>query len=149
MVLDDRGDLKARCLVRIRELFQSYNVIRAIIEDMPPGDLTTRVKRRIPEAETVSRVEAPRGELFYFIRSDGKDTPARVKARTPTICNMSSVLHLTVGHQLADVPMILVGVDPCFSCNDRLIRVQQGSSDEIMTWEQLRLYGIDYYKKGR
>ncbi len=150
MVVDNRGDLEARFVVRVKELFESYRVIRKILDNLPVGDLTTRVKRRIPEAETVSRVEAPRGELFYFIKSNGTDQPERVHVRTPTVCNMASVLSLAVGHQLADVPMILVGVDPCFSCNDRMVRVsRKGKDDNIMTWDQLRQYGIDYYQRRR
>jgi NADH-quinone oxidoreductase subunit D len=127
IVLDERGDLEARFVVRIKELFESYRLIRAILADLPPGDLTTRMPRRIPAGETISRVEAPRGELFYFIKSGGGDTPERVRVRTPTICNMMSVVKLAVGHQLADVPMILAGIDPCFSCNDRMIRVRRGA----------------------
>lgn len=146
MILDDAGDLAARVLVRLRELFESYRLIRMVVTEMPQGELTARVKRRIPEGETVSRVEAPRGDLFYFIQSGG-DGPARVKVRTPTISNMGSVLHLTVGHQLADVPMILAGIDPCFSCNDRMVQVTHGSSNDSMTWEQLRRYGIDFYRR--
>lgn len=150
MVVDNRGDLEARFVVRVKELFESYRVIREILDNLPPGDLATRVKRRIPEAETVSRVEAPRGELFYFIKSNGSDQPERVHVRTPTVCNMASVLTLAVGHQLADVPMILVGVDPCFSCNDRMVRVsRKGKDDDVMSWDQLRQYGIDYYQRRR
>ena len=69
----------------------------------------------------ISRVEAPRGELFYFIRSTGGVKPDRVKVRTPSLCNWAAVLSVAVGHKLADIPMILVGIDPCFSCNDRSI----------------------------
>ena len=79
------------------------------------------------------RVEAPRGELFYFIKSNGSDKPERLKVRTPTICNMTSVIKLAVGHQLADVPMILAGIDPCFSCNDRTVQLRHaadGSPDD-------------------
>ena len=128
------------------ELFECYRVIRAILADLPPGDLTGRMPRRIKEGETISRVEAPRGELFYFIKSNGTDTPERVKVRTPTICNLTSVVKLTVGHQLADVPMILAGSDPCFACNDRMIIVDRGRDEqEGWTWEALRQYGIEYY----
>lgn len=148
MVLDERGDLEARFTVRVRELFEAYAIIRRVLDNLPAGELTVRVKRKIGEAETVSRVEAPRGELFYFISSNGSDQPERVKVRTPTICNMASVMTLAVGHQLADVPMILVGVDPCFSCNDRMIRVRSDHDDaRLMTWEQLRRYGIEYYAR--
>ena len=75
--------------------------------------------RKIPAGETISRVEAPRGELLYFIKSNGGERPERVRVRTPSINNFASVVSLVVGHQLADVPLILAGIDPCFSCNDR------------------------------
>ena len=87
----------------------------------PTGELTVRMPRKIPAGETISRVEAPRGELFYFIKSNGGEKPERIKVRTPSICNFASVAFLVVGHQLADVPMILAGIDPCFSCNDRAV----------------------------
>lgn len=124
LTLQSGGDLEARFVVRIKELFECYRLIRTILDNLPVGDLATRMPRRIKAAETVSRVEAPRGELFYFIKSNGSDTPERIKVRTPTICNMNSVIKLAVGHQLADVPMILAGIDPCFSCNDRLVVVK-------------------------
>lgn len=119
VMLDKRGDLEARFVVRMQELLESCRLIREILAHLPPGELTVRMPRRIKAGETVSRVEAPRGELFYFIQSNGTDMPARVRVRTPTICNMTSVVRLAVGHQLADIPLILAGIDPCFSCNDR------------------------------
>jgi NADH-quinone oxidoreductase subunit D len=148
IVMDTTGDLEARFEVRIKELFESYRVIRRILRDtLPPGDLTTRVPRRIKENETVIRVEAPRGELFYFMKSNGTDMPERIRVRTPTICNMTSVIRLTVGHQLADVPMILVGIDPCFSCNDRTAVIQDSCGNrQHWTWEKLRQYGIEFYR---
>jgi ech hydrogenase subunit E len=148
MVLETNGDLEARFVVRIKELFESYRVIRDILDTLPPGELKTRMPRRIKEGETICRVEAPRGELFYFIKSNGTDQPERIKVRTPTICNMASVIKLVVGHQLADVPMILVGIDPCFSCNDRMVTINNNTpADQThWTWEDLRQYGIEYYR---
>jgi ech hydrogenase subunit E len=147
-VVDEKGDLEARFVVRIKELFESYRIIREVLDTLPPGELTARMPRRVREGETVSRVEAPRGELFYFIKSNGTDQPERIRVRTPTICNMSSVVRLAVGHQLADVPMILVGIDPCFSCNDRMVIVDEGNTDRCSwTWEDLRQYGIEYYRQ--
>jgi ech hydrogenase subunit E len=135
IVLDERGDLEARFVVRIKELFESYRMIRTILAGLPSGDLTTRMPRRIAAGETILRVEAPRGELFYFIKSGGGEMPERVRVRTPTICNMMSVVKLAVGHQLADVPMILAGIDPCFSCNDRMISVRQESDrQQLQPW---------------
>jgi NADH-quinone oxidoreductase subunit D len=143
-VLETAGDLEARFVVRLRELFESYNAIRNILDHLPAGDLTTRMPRKIPAGETISRVEAPRGELFYYIKSNGGESPARVKVRTPTLCNFAAVMHTAVGHQLADMPMLLAGIDPCFSCNDRMVQV---NNEPTWTWEQLRQYGIEFYKK--
>jgi len=96
-------------------------------------------------------VEAPRGELFYFIKSTGGDKPERLKIRTPSLCNWASVMQLAVGHKLADMPMLLVGIDPCFSCNDRSFSIrstQSGSlNSQVWTWEDLRRYSIKYYQK--
>ena len=146
LVTATAGDLEARFVVRIEELFESYRLVREIVEKLPPGDLAARVPRRIPEGETISRVEAPRGELFYFMKSNGSDMPERIKVRTPSLCNWASVLVTAVGHKLADMPMILAGIDPCFSCNDRIVTVTDHASSNQMSWESLRQYGIEYYK---
>jgi ech hydrogenase subunit E len=147
MMLDTRGDLEARFVVRINELFESFRLIRLILDTLPEGPLTVRFPRRVPAGEAIMRLEAPRGEVFYFIKSNGTDKPERVKVRTPTICNMTSVIKLAVGHQLADVPMILAGIDPCFSCNDRTVELTNGrnGSSNMLTWEELRRYGIEFY----
>jgi NADH-quinone oxidoreductase subunit D len=147
MALDTRGDLEARFVVRINELFESFRLIRLILDTLPEGPLTVRFPRRVPAGEAIMRLEAPRGEVFYFIKSNGTDKPERVKVRTPTICNMTSVIKLAVGHQLADVPMILAGIDPCFSCNDRTVELTNGrnGSSNMLTWEELRRYGIEFY----
>ena len=133
-------------MVRINELYESYRVIREIVDHMPPGELTVRVPRKIPEGETISRVEAPRGELLYFIKSNGTEKPERLKVRTPSLCNWASVLNSAIGHKLADMPMILAGIDPCFSCNDRMVVIKESSDSKVWGWEQLRQYGIEYYK---
>jgi ech hydrogenase subunit E len=147
MMLDTRGDLEARFVVRVNELFESFRLIRQILDTLPEGPLTVRFPRRVPAGEAMMRLEAPRGEVFYFIKSNGTDKPERVKVRTPTICNMTSVIKLAVGHQLADVPMILAGIDPCFSCNDRTVELThaRNGSSNMLTWEELRRYGITFY----
>lgn len=147
MILDSAGDLEARFVVRIKELYESYRLVREIVNNLPGGDLTVRVKRRIPAGETISRVEAPRGELFYYIQSDGTENPARVKIRTPSLCNWATVSDLAIGHKLADMPMLLVGIDPCFSCNDRAVQIKTSQAgSNTWSWEDLRRYGIEYYR---
>ena len=104
------------------------------------------MKPRVPAGETISRVEAPRGELFYFLKSAGGTNPDRVKVRTPSLCNWASVLATAPGHKLADVPMLMAGIDPCFSCNDRLVTIRRRGDAETWTWARLRQYGIEYYR---
>ncbi len=146
LVTGHDGDLTARFIVRINELFESFRLIRDLLDKLPPGDLTVRAPRRVPAGETVSRVEAPRGELFYYIKSNGSDKPERIKVRTPSLCNWGTVTQVAVGHKLADMPMLLSGIDPCFSCNDRLVNIKRAGDSVQMTWEELRAYGIAYYK---
>jgi ech hydrogenase subunit E len=146
-IYEQEGDLKARFSVRIRELFETYQYIRTLLDALPQGELTVRMPRRIKAGETISRVEAPRGELFYFIKSNGSDMPERIHLRTPTLSNIASVTQLVIGQHLADVPMILVGIDPCFSCNDRMTVIQQHGQSDVWDGEQLRRYCIEYYRK--
>ncbi len=113
------GDVWARSLVRIREALESLRLVKQILERIPDGNIAVRAKRRIPEGEAVSRLEAPRGELFYYIRSDGSDKPARLKIRTPTIPALSLLLDQLRGVNIADAPVILSGIDLCIACADR------------------------------
>jgi NADH-quinone oxidoreductase subunit D len=139
-VRESAGDLEAKFIVRIKELLVSYKTIPAILDNLPGGDIVVRMPRKIPAGETVSRVEAPRGELFYFIKSNGGEKPERVKVRTPSMCNFASVINLVVGHQLADVPLILAGIDPCFSCNDRMV-VLRRPGESSAQWTTVRALG--------
>lgn len=151
VVTGTKGDLEERFVVRIKELYEAFRLIREILDKLPPGDLTVRVPRKIQAGEAISRVEAPRGELFYFLKSTGGEKPDRLKIRTPSLCNWASVMQVAVGHKLADMPMMLAGIDPCFSCNDRLFTVRKDRAGEednqVWTWEDLRQYGIRYYQK--
>jgi NADH-quinone oxidoreductase subunit D len=119
LVTEEAGDIEARFKVRLREMIVSTHAIRTIVDNLPEGELAVKMPRRIPAGETISRVEAPRGELFYYIKSNGTDKPERIKVRTPSLCNWTYVLTSAIGRQLADVPLLLAGMDPCFSCNDR------------------------------
>lgn len=147
LITESAGDLEARFVVRLHELMESYRYVRTLLDVLPEGELKTRMPRRIKAGETISRVEAPRGELFYFIKSNGSDIPERIHIRTPTLSNLASVTHLVIGQHLADVPMILIGIDPCFSCNDRISIVDTHGKCDIWDGERLRQYGIEYYQK--
>ncbi len=144
-VIETDGDLEARFSVRMKDIKEAFRIIRELLKVMPEGELAVRFPRKIPEGEVVIRREAPRGEVVYYVRSTGGMTPDRVKVRTPTILNMTSVGKLAIGHRLADAPMIIMGIDPCFSCNDRLVRVNQDNTSKIWTWKDLKDYRKGQY----
>jgi len=79
--------------------------LRTIVDNLPAGELTARMPRKVPAGETISRVEAPRGELFYFIKSNGTENPARVHIPySPACATGLRCWEKAVGHQLADIP---------------------------------------------
>jgi formate hydrogenlyase subunit 5 len=114
-----QGDAWARMMVRVDEVEESIQIIEYALDHLPTGAYRIKVPRVVPAGEAVSRVEAPRGELFYYIKSNGTAMPDRVKVRTPTFANLPSFLKTIVGENIADVPANLASLDPCFSCTDR------------------------------
>jgi len=119
--VEEAGDVLARLRVRALEILESCRIVRQALSTLPPGDWrgpTDEVE--FPEGTAFSRVEGPRGEVFYSVTADGEnDTPRRVHVRTPTYANMPAVRVMLAGAQLADAPLIQASVDPCYSCTDR------------------------------
>ena len=112
-------DSWARFMVRLDEIEESINIIDYALDNLPTGPFRVRVPRVVPAGEAVNRVEAPRGELFYYVKSNGTAYPERVKVRTPTFANIPAFLKTAEGGSIADVPANFVSLDPCFSCTDR------------------------------
>jgi NADH-quinone oxidoreductase subunit D len=113
------GDTWARMNVRLDEVEESIKIIEYAVDHLPSGPIKVDLPRSVPEGEAVTCVEAPRGELFYYVRSNGTDMPYRVKIRTPTFANIPAFLQTAIGESIADVPSNFVSLDPCFSCTDR------------------------------
>lgn len=89
------------------------------------------------------------GEDVHYVRANGTEKPERVKIRAPTLANLSSVSKMMEQNYLADVPIIIAAIDPCFSCTDRAL-VLKGfgkHSDRAMEWGELRSFGIEWYRK--
>jgi NADH-quinone oxidoreductase subunit D len=128
---------------------ESYKMIREIIAKMPDGPVAVKAPRKIPAGEAVSRYEAPRGEDVHFVKANGTDMPERVKVRAPTLANLQSVSKMLENNNLADVPITLAAIDPCFSCTDRMISVSDasGRKHDVLPWEKLRAFSIDWYRQ--
>lgn len=119
LITYNEGDTWARMNVRMDEVEESINIIEYALDNLPSGPFRVKVPRVVPAGEAVNRVEAPRGELFYYLKSNGTAYPERVKVRTPTFANIPAFLVTAVGSNIADVPPNFVSLDPCFSCTDR------------------------------
>jgi len=119
LVTRDEGDSWARLVLRLDEVTESINIIDYALDHMPSGPFRIKVPRVVTAGEAVNHVEAPRGELFYYVKSNGTAYPERVKVRTPTFANIPSFIKIAEGGNIADVPPSFVSLDPCFSCTDR------------------------------
>ena len=119
--VETAGDVKARLLVRALEIGESCKILRQALGKLPPGEIApVENEVEFPTGEAISRVEAPRGEVFYCIAwEEESETPARVHVRTPTYVNMPAVRWMVKGARLADAPLIQASIDPCYSCTDR------------------------------
>ena len=149
VITDDHNDIYGRTLVRVKEMMESYKIARQILKNLPEGPLTVKAPRKIPAGEATSRYEAPRGEDMHYVKANGTEKPERVKMRAPTLANVQAVKHMLKDRFLADVPIVIAAIDPCFSCTDRLISINDldRAKNEIMTWEGLRDYSIKWYKE--
>jgi len=132
------GDVLSRALVRSEEMLESINIIRYALDHIPEGSTRIRTPLVVPAGEAVSRVEAPRGELIHYAKSNGTSRPERYKVRAPTLANIPSLAKTLIGAHLADVPLVLAGIDPCFSCMDRMVFVDQ-NRDKQWVWSMEEL----------
>jgi len=118
-IVESSGDCMARAIVRVRELEESFAMLDTIVARMPPGPVSVAVKGLPPVGEAWMRVEQPRGEVLYFVRSNGKRQLERFRVRTPTFANIPAMVEAFKGSSFADVPMIVLTIDPCISCTER------------------------------
>ena len=131
----DEGDSLARTLVRLDEIIESINIVEQVLQKLPSGPINSlKVPlRRVRAGEAISRAEAPRGELVYHVVSRGGMKPYRVRIRTPSIPNILNTTQIYRGLTLADVPVVLASLDPCISCTDRVIVVDEKTRKSRLT----------------
>ena len=122
----DEGDSWARTMVRVGETFEAINILRYVADHLPEGPIGPKVMiRKVPAGEAISRVEAQRGQLMYYVVSRGGDKPYRLKIRTPSFNNILNSAVLFKEANIADLPAILGSLDPCISCMERLLVIEK------------------------
>ena len=119
MIVTHNGDVFDKLVVKMLEAFESLKIIKYCLLNLPKGEIDTRIKN-IPPGEGIGRIEAPRGECFHYVKSDGANKPARHKVRDPTFMNLPTFKVTVIGQTLADATIILAAIDPCYSCTDRM-----------------------------
>ncbi len=118
LVTDSCGDCYGRCAVRAQELFTSIDLIRQAVQKIPDGPIDVKVTGA-PNGEFFTRAEQPRGELVHYLKGNGTKFLVRSRIRTPTLTNIPPLVRMLQGCELADVPVIVLSIDPCISCTER------------------------------
>jgi len=121
VITQPAGDVFAKAVVRCLECFEAIKIIEQCLDRIPEGPIAAEVSH-IPPGEGCGNYEAPRGETFHYVRSDGGAGPVRHKIRAPSYVNIPSFRASCIGQHIADVSIILASVDPCYSCTERLAR---------------------------
>ena len=147
VISNDGCDIFARIVVRALEIYETIKILDWCVANLSAGEIAVKAPRKIPAGEAVVRCEAPRGEDIHYYRSNGSEFLERVKVRAPTMANWLGCMEMCRGQKLADIPIAIASIDPCYSCTDRVIEVEDLNSGKLTkhTWEDLRQYGIRWY----
>jgi len=157
VIVTQNGDVFDKLVVRILEMFESVKIAKYCLNHLPEGEIDLKIKS-VPPGEGIGHIEAPRGETFHYVRSDGTNRPARHKVRAPTFMNLPTYKATVVGQTIADTTIILAAIDPCYCCTERisvrdtkgkklytgedLIKLSQAKTEQIKSQYQSRFPGV-------
>jgi NADH-quinone oxidoreductase subunit D len=134
------GDVFGKAEVRLLEMYESISIIEQCIEGLKKekeGDIEIQV-REVPAGLGTGRAEAPRGEVFHFVKTDGSNYPERHKIRAPSYMNIATFKKACVGQTISDATISLAAVDPCYCCTERMAFAYDYSTGEkILGGEEL------------
>lgn len=119
MIVTENGDVFDKVVLRVLEVFESAKIMKRCLLNLPKGEIDANIKS-IPPGEGIGHIEAPRGECFHYVRSDGTNRPARHKVRAPTFMNLPTYKATVVGETISDATIILAAIDPCYCCTERM-----------------------------
>ena len=142
--VEQGGDIWARTLVRIRETMESIKVVRQLLNQMPGGPVMA-IFDEIPSYQVgVSSVEAPRGEVHHYAMTGPDNRPYRWRVRAPSYNNLQIIPTMLQGQRIADAPISVGSLDPCFSCTERMAVIDKDSG-AVKVYKQEEL--LEMYKK--
>jgi len=133
VAVEDGCDIWARTLVRLKETIEAVKIIKECLLEMPDGPIMGQVMEEIPAGrEAICCVEAPRGEAIHYVLTGQDNRPYRWKVRAPTYANLQCVPYIIKGQRIADVPIIIGSLDPCYSCTERMAVVDVKTGEQKM-----------------
>lgn len=133
------GDIWARTIVRLEEILISINILRQVINHIPDGDTSVKISKIEPWKEAISYIEAPRGQLFHYVMTGPEGRPYRWSVRAPSYQNYQALSVLLKGGSIADAPLIIASIDPCFSCTERYETIDlKNKTVKIYSAEELK-----------
>ncbi len=115
-------DVFAKAEVRLLEMYESISIIEQCADRLKKtkaSDIETKVKE-VPEGYGTGHAEAPRGEVFHFVKTNGSNYPVRHKVRAPSYVNIATFKKSCVGQTISDATISLAAVDPCYCCTERM-----------------------------
>ena len=144
--VEQGGDIWARTLVRIRETMESIKMVRQLLKQMPGGPVMAEFDEIPPYKVGVSSVEAPRGEVHHYAMTGPDNRPYRWRVRAPSYNNLQVIPAMLRGQRIADAPISVGSLDPCFSCTERMAVIDQDSG-EVKVYKQEEL--LEMFKKSK
>lgn len=136
VIVTRNGDIFDKVLVRVLEMYESLSIITQCLKKLPPGEIDAKVKS-VPPGEGIGHHEAPRGEVFHYVRGDGTNRPARYKVRAPSFMNVATNVASVVGGTISDAAITLAAVDPCYCCTERAVAVEYGTGKMLCGGNEL------------
>lgn len=130
IIVTENGDVFDKTVVRLLETFESIKICKQCLEKLKTvnGGIRNNVKE-ISAGEGIGRYEAPRGEVFHYVRTDGTNRPVRHKVRAPSYVNIPTFKASCKGIPLADALITLAAVDPCYCCTERSIKIRDKNNE--------------------
>jgi NADH-quinone oxidoreductase subunit D len=150
VITAEAGDVFAKAQVRLLEMYESVTIIEQCLAGLKKekeGEVEVKIKN-IPEGYGTGHAEAPRGEVYHFVVSDGSNSPARHKIRAPSYTNIATFKKSCVGQTISDATISLAAVDPCYCCTERLaVALDRTSGKRIMNAKEIIEYSTQLTNK--
>ena len=147
------GDVYDRIIVRLLEIKESIDLIEQCLDKIPSGDIVSEKKiakilsnLKKANGEGIGRMEAPRGEVFHYVKYNGNESPHHWKVRAPTYNNILPWIPMLKGNQIADIPIVAASTDPCMSCTNRVAIIDNGKKYQL---DKQKLYELSVEKTRR